>query len=57
VKITERCSLIENNETMPPILIFPEGSSTNNSGLLTFKKGAFRDFKPVKIFCFKFNWD
>ena len=54
-KIKERSNLIEKFETMPSLNIFPEGSTTNNSGLLTFKKGAFIDKKPLKIVCFKFN--
>ena len=24
---------------------------------MTFKKGAFKDFKPIKIFCFKYSAD
>jgi lysophosphatidylcholine acyltransferase/lyso-PAF acetyltransferase len=47
--ITDRIKLIEDYETMPPMIVFPEGSVTNNTALLTFKKGAFKDHKPVKI--------
>lgn len=32
----------------PPIHIFPEGSTTNGSALLKFKKGAFASLKAVK---------
>ncbi len=35
--------------------IAPEGTTTNTSCLMTFKKGAFKDFKPCKIVCFKFS--
>jgi len=31
------------------LVILPEGTVTNNTGLLTFKKGAFKDFKRMKI--------
>ena len=40
---------------MPPMLVFPEGTVTNNTALLTFKKGAFKDFKPVKICAVKYR--
>ena len=36
----------------PPIHIFPEGSTTNGSALLQFKKGAFASLKAVKPQCF-----
>ena len=42
---------------MNPLCIFPEGAVTNGQSLLTFKKGAFKDFKPVKIFAIKLNKD
>ena len=38
---------------MPPLAIFPEGTVSNGTGLLTFKKGAFKDFKPMKVLAFK----
>ena len=33
-----------------PILIFPEGCSTNGKYMIQFKKGAFFSLKPVKPF-------
>jgi len=48
-KLMDRIELIDNNETMPPLAIYPEGTVTNNSVIGTFKRGAFMQFKPVKI--------
>ncbi len=40
---------------MPTFQVMPEGTVCNNTALLTFKKGAFKDFRPVKITGVKFN--
>lgn len=40
---------------MPQLTVFPEGTVTNGRALLTFKKGAFKDLKPVKIYVTKFD--
>jgi 1-acyl-sn-glycerol-3-phosphate acyltransferase len=56
-QITERVNLIERAETMPPLLIFPEGTATNGKALLQFKKGAFKDLKPIKIYAFKIPYN
>ena len=45
--------MIENNETMPSLGIYPEGVAHNCSAIGTFKKGSFRDFRPVKVIGFK----
>ena len=42
---------------MPQLVIFPEGTTSNCRGLLDFKKGAFKDFKPMKIVGIKFSED
>ena len=34
---------------MPPLGIFPSGVGHNCKAVLTFKKGAFKDMRPVKI--------
>jgi len=51
--ITDRLNLIEKEETMPPIAIFPEGTVSNGKAILEFKMGPFKDFKPLKILAFK----
>jgi len=35
-----------------PIHIYPEGSTTNGTAILKFKKGAFASLKAVKPMCF-----
>ena len=42
---------------MPQLVIFPEGTSSNCLSILEFKKGAFKDFKPMKIVGIKFSED
>ena len=37
------------------IAIFPEGASTNNLGLLQFKKGAFASLLPVQPYILKYK--
>jgi lysophosphatidylcholine acyltransferase / lyso-PAF acetyltransferase len=38
------------NIDYPQILIFPEGTTTNGSALISFKNGAFYPSKPVQPF-------
>ncbi|EGR34529.1 hypothetical protein IMG5_008380, partial [Ichthyophthirius multifiliis] len=33
---------------------FPEGTTTNGKYLISFKKGAFETFAPIKIFCLQY---
>jgi 1-acyl-sn-glycerol-3-phosphate acyltransferase len=35
---------------MPPIIIFPEGATTNMTSIIRFKRGAFATLRPVKPF-------
>jgi len=41
---------------MVPIHLFPEGTTTNGSAILEFKKGAFVHLKPVKLLGLKYNY-
>ena len=38
---------------MPPIIIFPEGATTNMTSVIRFRKGAFATLRPVKPFVTK----
>lgn len=40
-------------KTKFPFVIFPEGTTTNGSSILKFKKGAFQALLPVKPFVIK----
>ena len=42
---------------MIPLHIFPEGTTSNGSCLLEFKRGSFTTLKPVKILCVKYETD
>jgi len=39
---------------MPPILIFPEGTTTNGKYIISFKTGAFVGGHPVKPVCIRY---
>eukprot|EP00825_Cyclidium_porcatum_P025281 TRINITY_DN2752_c0_g1_i1.p1 TRINITY_DN2752_c0_g1~~TRINITY_DN2752_c0_g1_i1.p1 ORF type:complete len:241 (+),score=37.84 TRINITY_DN2752_c0_g1_i1:296-1018(+) len=53
--IVERTELIKKGAIQRPICIFPEGTTSNNQYLLSFKKGAFYTISPIKIFCLKYG--
>ena len=40
---------------MPPLLLFPEGMTSNNTNILKFKKGAFYGEKRVKPVILKYR--
>ena len=40
--------------SLPPLIIFPEGGTGTNSGLVSFKRGAFTAEKPIKPVFMKF---
>lgn len=42
---------------MAPLMLFPEGTVSNGNQLLTFKKGAFKELHPLRIFCLKYEGD
>jgi len=40
----------KNPATVPQVLIYPEGTTSNGEYILSFKKGAFANLTPVKIY-------
>lgn len=46
-KIMERSEIIERDGSFPRIAIFPEGTCTNNTCLIKFRRGAFYDLRPL----------
>ena len=53
--IKDRQDLIESTGEYTSLLVFPEGGTTNGSGLIKFKKGAFYAEKTVKPVMMKYN--
>ena len=49
-RITERCKWVLEGKNFPPMLIYPEGTINNGGDLMNFKRGAFGDEVPLKIF-------
>jgi hypothetical protein len=49
-RITERCKWVLEGKNFPPMLIYPEGGINNGKDLMNFKRGAFGDEVPLKIF-------
>ncbi|KAL4464326.1 hypothetical protein ABPG72_017112 [Tetrahymena utriculariae] len=54
--ILERGKKISEGQNLPPILIFPEGTTTNSHYLLSFKKGAFESFLPIKLYAINYKY-
>ena len=54
--IEERIEMIKSHDTMPPLMIFPEGTTSNGTALLQFKKGAFMTHAPIKLVLFKLSY-
>jgi len=52
--ITAQISARALRDDMPPILIFPEGTTTNGKYLITFRSGAFVGGHPVKPVCVRY---
>ena len=55
--ITDRQDLIEEAGEYAPVLVFPEGGTTNGSHLIKFKKGAFVNEKRVTPVLLKYKLD
>ncbi|CAD8173929.1 unnamed protein product [Paramecium pentaurelia] len=53
--ILNRVNLINQGHLFPPVLIFPEGTTSNGNYILSFKKGAFEPLQPIKICCLKYS--
>ena len=43
----ERQKLVEEKGELPPLLIFPEGTCSNNTHLMKFRRGAFASLRQV----------
>ena len=43
--VVDRQKLVEEKGDMPPLLIFPEGTCSNNTCLLKFRRGAFASLR------------
>lgn len=55
-KIRERIDKFDKNpKTTPPLLIFPEGTTSNGEYMLSFKKGAFAAGAPLKLYGIKYT--
>lgn len=52
--IAERIKLVEEGKMMP-LLIFPEGTTTNGRALMKFKKGAFFSEKPFHVYSLMYS--
>ena len=49
-QIEKRQENINKNQTDTKLIMFPEGTGNNNTGVLEFKKGPFAKLYPVKIY-------
>ena len=55
--IADRQELIESSGSYVPLLVFPEGGTTNGSSLIKFKKGAFLTEKRCTPMVYKYDQD
>jgi len=53
--IKHRVEQIEAGKNFPQVLIFPEGTTSNGEYIISFKKGAFASFAPIKIRCLRYT--
>ena len=56
VKLKERIETLKKKpEAFPQVLIFPEGTTSNGEYVISFKKGAFSNLSPIKIYGIKYG--
>lgn len=53
--IQNRIQSIEKKKIINPLMIFPEGTTTNGRNVMDFKKGAFEFLSPVRVSCLKYR--
>ena len=51
----DRTELIEKKGEFPPLIIFPEGTCSNNTTLNKFRRGAFMDMRAVQPMTLKYK--
>jgi len=56
IRLKQRIEKFEKNPlTTSQVLIFPEGTTTNGEYMISFKKGAFSNLTPLKIYAIKYT--
>ena len=55
-QIRDRMAATMRDESVPPVVVFAEGTTTNGSYLLPFKKGAFIAALPLKMATIRYEW-
>ena len=52
--VNDKIAWRASHDAFPRLLIFPEGTTTNGDGLLSFRSGAFRPGRPVQPACVRY---
>ena len=56
VRLKERAETFQKDpSSVPPVLIYPEGTTSNGEYLISFKKGAFSNLTPLKLYGLKYT--
>lgn len=55
-KLEEGRSVGETDEDNAPLLLFPEGTTTNGTSLISFRSGAFTPMVPVQPIVITYHW-
>jgi len=53
--MAKRVDMIMDGKFIPPLCVFPEGTTSNNKHILSFKKGCFEYNVPLKVACLKYE--